>query len=55
MLDDAELPFAIEEDTDSRLRYLCTLGFPLIAAILTGLLPGLISILVETVLLSRPL
>lgn len=55
MLDEAELPFAMEDDTDSRLRYLCTLGFPLIAAILTALLPGLISILVEAVLVSRPL
>ena len=36
----------------SRLRYLCTRGFPLMAAILTGLLPGLI---MSLVLLSMPL
>ena len=45
----------IKANSHSRLRYLCTLGFPLIAAILTALLPGLISILVEAVLVSRPL
>lgn len=46
MLELAELPLAIDDETDSRLRYLCTRGFPLMAAILTGLLPGLIMSLV---------
>ena len=32
----------IKKHSHSRLRYLCTLGFPLMAAILTGLQPGLI-------------
>ena len=47
----------LKNHSHSRLRYLCTLGFPLMAAILTGLVPGLIRILVEVVvvLLSRPL
>ena len=33
----------IKKHSHSLLRYLCTLGFPLMAAILTGLLPGLIT------------
>ena len=44
-----------QKHSHSRLRYLCTLGFPLIAAILTGLQPGLMRILVEVVEVSRPL
>ena len=41
----------MKKHSHSRLRYLCTLGFPLIAAILTGLVAtGLI-----TSLLWRPL
>ena len=33
----------IKKHSHSLLRYLCTRGFPLMAAILTGLVPGLIT------------